>query len=132
MNDEIAIPSHHGAHVARAFPMEQRDRRLAVGPSNSRGQKMSELGFLLDGMSELGYVEWQRIRLVAAHQFNGGDHEQLERYHRGNRVARQAECGLLVAPAEDGGLARANCDRIEEKFGSEFAKNLFDEVVLAD
>ena len=30
----------------------------------------------------------------------------LERHHRGNRIAWQAKCWLLVAPAEDGRLAR--------------------------
>src|ERR1700722_16642467 len=69
---------------------------------------------------------------MAAHQFNCGDHEQLERYHRGNRIPRQAKGGLLVAPAEDGRLARANRNRVEEEFRAELAKNLFNQIIFTD
>src|SRR6202046_5274317 len=112
--------------------MKQRDRRLAVRPRDLRRQKMRELGFLLDRMSELGSVERQRIGLMAAHQFNCRHHEKLERHHRGNWIPRQTKCWLLLSPAEDSRLARANRNRVEEKLRAELAKNLLNQIILTD
>src|SRR6478736_4935403 len=92
---------------------------------------MRQAGLFVEGCREAGLEQRKGAWWGAAEEIKRGCHEQLERHHRRNRVAGQAEDERVLAASENGGLAWTNGDGIEEKFGAEFLQHGLNKVVLA-
>ena len=78
---------------------------------HTRRQKVSQFAALVNRVREARAENRQRPRLRAAEQIDRGNHKQLERDHRRDGIARQAEHRLAAANSENGRPARAGWPR---------------------
>ena len=70
-------------------------------------------------------------RHCPAERIDGGQHEQFERYHRGNGISRQAENELVAARREYGWAPGTNRNSCEMELRAQIGENLLDQIVLA-
>src|SRR5437867_102754 len=129
-DDEKTIGAAERGDVARALPGKLAHGGFVRRPLEESGKEMREAAFLAHRSGKAREQQRQGSRLGAAQQIEGGDDKKLERDHRRNGIAGQAENRDAAANAENGRAAGANGDRVEEKLRAEIAQDRFNEVVF--
>src|SRR5882757_4585049 len=92
---------------------------------------MGQSGLFVKRLGEVGFEKRKGTWTGSAKDIDGGRNEKLERNHCGDGIPRESENESLAASSEDGGLAGADGDRVEIKFGAERFQDGLDKVVFA-
>ena len=116
--------------VTGALPADGCDGGDAVGPIDTRGEKVSEASFFVERFAETSFQEGQRFGVGSGQKLEGERREQFKRDHCRDGISGEAEDWFVLAGAEYDGFAGSNGDGVKMNFGIKSTENVFHEIVL--
>src|SRR6266478_8412209 len=125
-----AVCARQCGYVSRTSPRQSFYFWSCAAPFDSGGEKVCQALLFFQRRAQPRFDEWQMARGCAAEQVDRGHYEQLERHHRGNRVAGKSEDESVSAFSEHGRPSGADRYGVEIKLRTQIFQHRFNQVVL--